>query len=98
MVILADIDYPGWRLTIDGRDAPIHRVNRLMRGAAVPAGRHRLAYTFAPKSFRVGGAISLAAGVTLAVLGLIFVRWPVSTRLVPDVGRGFRVPEPAKNL
>ncbi len=82
MVILADVYYPGWRLTIDGRDAPIHRVNRMMRGAAVPAGRHRLIYTFAPNSFRVGGAITFAAGATLAVLGLMFTRWPVSRGLL----------------
>jgi len=74
MVILADVDYPGWRLTIDGRDAPIYRANRMMRGAAVPAGRHRLVYTYAPRGFQVGGAITLAAGVTLAVLGLIEFR------------------------
>ena len=42
LVILADVYYPGWELTIDGKPAPIHAVNRLMRGAAVTAGKHRL--------------------------------------------------------
>jgi hypothetical protein len=81
MVILADVYYPGWRLTIDGRNAPIHRANRMMRGAAVSAGRHRLIYTYAPISFRIGGAITLAAGGAMAVLGLVFTRRPVSARL-----------------
>ena len=32
LVVLADVDYPGWRLSIDGRTARILRVNGLMRG------------------------------------------------------------------
>ncbi|MBV8228550.1 MAG: hypothetical protein JO329_01080 [Planctomycetaceae bacterium] len=35
---------PGWTLTIDGRTGEILRVNRMMRGAAVGAGTHRIAY------------------------------------------------------
>ncbi len=67
LVILADIDYPGWTLTIDGTPAPIYRTNRLMRGAAVKAGRHTLVYTYDPLSFKLGmggtgfGLILLAA-------------------------------------
>src|SRR5262249_44660662 len=68
IVILADVYYPGWTLTIDGEPAPILRANRLMRGAAVKAGTHRLVYTYKPLSFRVGGFISLASlGVCLFV-------------------------------
>ena len=37
VVVLADVYYPGWELTIDGVPAPIYRINRIMRGAA---GRH----------------------------------------------------------
>ena len=46
LVILADVYYPGWELTIDGKPAPIYRVNGLMRGAVVPSGPHRLVYTY----------------------------------------------------
>lgn len=35
LVILSDADYPGWELTIDGRPAPIYRVNRLMCGGRI---------------------------------------------------------------
>ena len=65
LVILGDVFYPGWTLTIDGQPAPILRANRLMRGAAVKAGKHRLVYTYAPGSLRVGASISL-----LGLLGL----------------------------
>ncbi len=59
IVVLADVDYPGWELTINGRPAPILTVNLAMRSAAVEAGTHRLVYAYRPRSFLVGGAISL---------------------------------------
>jgi hypothetical protein len=73
VVILADVNYPGWTLTIDGQPAEILRANRLMRGAAVPAGNHRLVYTYAPRSFNVGGLISLAS-MGLALIPAVLAR------------------------
>jgi hypothetical protein len=70
LVVLADVDYPGWRLTIDGREAPVYRVNRAMRGAAVGAGRHRLVYTYRPRSFLAGAGLSAAGLAALTALGL----------------------------
>jgi hypothetical protein len=68
MVILADVYYPGWELTIDGEPAPIYRVNRSMRGAAVPTGSHRLVYSYAPRSFRIGAILSIVGlGVLVAI-------------------------------
>jgi len=65
LVILAEVFYPGWKLTIDGVPAPIYRANRLMRGAAVKQGKHRLVYTYEPRSLQVGLAISLIGLVSL---------------------------------
>ncbi|WP_435010183.1 YfhO family protein [Tundrisphaera lichenicola] len=71
LVILADVYYPGWTLTIDDKPSPILRANRAMRGAAVPEGTHRLVYTYYPKSFRIGGLVSL--GGIAALVG--FLGW-----------------------
>jgi hypothetical protein len=65
LVILAEVFYPGWKLTIDGQPAPIYRANRLMRAAAVKEGKHRLVYTYEPRSVQVGAAISLLGIVAL---------------------------------
>jgi hypothetical protein len=65
LVILSEVFYPGWKLTIDGEPAPIYRVNRLMRGAAVKSGNHRLVYSYEPESFKIGSVISLVGLVTL---------------------------------
>ena len=74
IVVLADLHYPGWTLQIDGKPAPILRANRLMRGAAVAAGTHRLVYRYDPLSFRLGGVVSvlsIALGLGLGVRAVI---------------------------
>jgi hypothetical protein len=74
LVVLADVYYPGWKLTIDGTPAPIYRTNRMMRGAAVTAGRHTLVYAYDPASFRIGGMLSIAG--LLVVAALFPWAWP----------------------
>jgi hypothetical protein len=81
LVVLADVIYPGWTLTIDGKPAPIYRVNGLMRGALVPAKRHRLVYTYAPRSFQVGLVVSLVGLVALLVFTLYCIRRPIERML-----------------
>jgi hypothetical protein len=76
LVILADVDYPGWRLTIDDQPAPIYRVNVSMRGALVSAGPHRLVYTFAPRSFQVGLVVSILGLSAWLLLGVYCVFRP----------------------
>jgi len=85
IVILADTDYPGWHLTIDGRPAPIYRTNGMMRGASVLAGEHTLVYVFDPASFRIGLALSLAG---LAMLLILIVRHSRGRPWWPDRSTG----------
>ena len=40
LLVLSDVDYPGWTATIDGRTAPIHQTDYAFRGVSVPAGDH----------------------------------------------------------
>jgi hypothetical protein len=77
LVILADVYYPGWELAIDGKPAPIHAVNRLMRGAAVPVGTHRLVYSYAPRLFLAGRTGSILGLGILALLGIVCSLRPV---------------------
>jgi len=86
LVILADVYYPGWSLTIDGKSAPIYQVNRLMRGAAVSPGAHRLVYSYTPRSFQVGRIVSVVGLCVLALFVMACVRRPVDRVL--DGGEG----------
>lgn len=68
-VVLSDTYYPGWVAELNGVDIPIYRANSIMRGVEVPAGEHRLVFTFRPLDFYVGlGVALLTAGVCLLFL------------------------------
>ncbi len=83
MVILADVNYPGWQLTIDEQPAPIIPVNVSMRRALVSAGPHRLVYSFSPRSFQLGLVGSIVGLVAWLSLGLFCVFRPTH-RLLAD--------------
>src|SRR5262249_9017187 len=86
LVVLADVAYPGWELTIDGKPAPIYRVNRLMRGAAVPAGTHHLIFRYAPMSLAAGRLISVIGLGALVVLGIYCAARPTDP-VLGDLGK-----------
>jgi Bacterial membrane protein YfhO len=67
-LVLSEIYYRGWEAWIDGRRAPVERVNYLLRGLVVPAGDHRIEFVFRAHSFRNGAAWSLL-GVLLLFVG-----------------------------
>ena len=69
LVILSDVFYPGWRLTIDGKETPVLRSNRMMRGAPVGAGSHFLVYTYEPMALKVGLVVSVVGLMGLLILG-----------------------------
>ena len=68
LVVISDVYYPGWNLTVDGRPAEILRTNRAMRGVPLDAGTHRLVFRYEPMSFRLGIVLSLIGLATLAAL------------------------------
>jgi hypothetical protein len=70
LVVLADVYYPGWSLTVEGRPTGILRTNRAMRGAALPAGTHHLVFRYQPQSFRLGIACSIFGTGVLTALGI----------------------------
>jgi len=63
MVVLSDNDYPGWRVTLDGRSTQILPAYLSMRGIVVPGGRHRIEMAYQP--------LSVYLGAVLAGLGLL---------------------------
>jgi hypothetical protein len=50
LLVLHDLDYPGWVAEIDGRSTPIIAIDMLFRAVEVPAGTHRVTFRFAPFS------------------------------------------------
>jgi hypothetical protein len=66
-VVISNTYYRGWKATIDGKEAPILRANRAMQAVGLPSGSHKITLTYSSRSVVVGGAISLAAWLALAV-------------------------------
>lgn len=73
-LVLADIWFPGWSVTVDGAPAHLHRADYLFRAVRVPAGTHEIAFTFRPESYAYGKAISglaLAGVLAISAFGLL---------------------------
>lgn len=51
VLVLHDVYYPGWEVTVDGERKPVLRANLLFRGVEIPAGQHRVEFTFRPMSY-----------------------------------------------
>jgi hypothetical protein len=71
LLVVTDAWYPGWRAWVDGVESPVHRVNGLFRGVAVPAGARRVEMRFEPWTFRAGAALSVAAAVVMLTLASV---------------------------
>ena len=77
---LADLAFPGWRVTIDGKPAKTLVADYMLRAVAVPAGKHKVTWEFHDPAFEKGLKISFAAfGV---ILLLYLVPWLLSKRRV----------------
>jgi hypothetical protein len=58
---LADLHFPGWRASIDGRAAEVLRGDYMLRVVALPPGPHRIVFEFHDEAFERGLVISLVA-------------------------------------
>jgi hypothetical protein len=85
LIVLTDTFYPGWDARIDGRAAPIHRVNGVFRGVFVGGGRHDVTMRFRPASQFWGLALS-ATGLAAVLIFVVGSRRS-AVRVPPD-GRG----------
>ena len=79
ILVLTDTFYPGWRVTVDGAPASLLQANYLFRGVYVPAGVHRVEFTYHPTPFQRG---LLVSSLTLAIV--------LSTLLWSPVRRAWR--------
>jgi hypothetical protein len=68
IAVFSEIYYNrGWKMFIDGKEAPYFRADYLLRAAQLPVGNHKLEFIFHPASYYAGEDISLAASILLVV-------------------------------
>lgn len=70
-VVLADLYYPGWEATVDGKRVPIYKANYAFRAVEVGAGEHEVIFSYKPWTTHLGVPVAVAA-----VLGIVlFWNW-----------------------
>jgi hypothetical protein len=68
LAVFSDMYYPnGWFLRIDGTLQKFHKVNYMLRGVVVPAGKHEIVFSFEPTVIR-NGTLLMASGWVLLLL------------------------------
>jgi Bacterial membrane protein YfhO len=58
----------GWKAFINGQETPIVKVNYVLRGLSIPAGRHAIEFRFEPASYYNGRRVTTISQVILALL------------------------------
>lgn len=77
-VVFSEVYYePGWNATIDGKPAPIVKTDYVLRGLAVPPGKHTIEMKFEPPAYMKGKKLTNIFNIVLVVLVLagIFMEW-----------------------
>jgi len=68
IAVFSEIYYDkGWKMLIDGKEAPYFRVDYVLRAAQIPLGNHRVEFIFHPASYYTGEKISLAGSILLVL-------------------------------
>lgn len=68
-LLLTDLAYPGWEVTVDGVSAIPLTIEGMYRGVQLSAGKHAVVWTYRPASLYWGLGISAATGAILLILG-----------------------------
>ena len=68
--VFSEVYYPhGWNAYIDGQKADYIKVDYVLRGMSVPAGKHTIEFRFEPQSYKTANSLMLVASLlTFALL------------------------------
>ena len=70
VLVVSEINYPGWEAKVEGARAPVYTADFLLRGVPVPQGKHRVEMRYAALGARKGAVISLVALFLTLALGV----------------------------
>ena len=67
LLFLSDNYYPGWKVSIDGKNGKIYRANYSFRAIPIAKGKHEVVFSYYPDSFDLGIKISFITIILLAM-------------------------------
>ena len=67
VAMLAQLDAPGWSVTVNGETREKALVGGLFRGVVVPRGRHEIVWSYRPRTFFFGAAMTLITLLALQI-------------------------------
>jgi hypothetical protein len=76
--VLSEVYYPkGWNAYIDDKRTTYCKVNYLLRGLPIPAGKHKVTFVFEPATVKKGKTIMFIASILIAFvfIGGLFMAW-----------------------
>jgi len=74
LLVLSDLQYPGWQAFVDQNPATLYTTNGLFRGVIIPPGEHHVEMRFFPLSLRLGLALFSAAVLMVGIIGARQIR------------------------
>jgi hypothetical protein len=76
LLVLSEVDYPGWQATVDGEPTPVLRADYVLRAACVPAGVHQVVFTYYPPLLKPGLVVTglMLLGVLGSGIGILIQR------------------------
>jgi hypothetical protein len=67
-LVLSEMGYPGWVVTIDGKPGKIEQYREIFRAVSLQPGDHEIQFSFRPRIVYVGTAITLISLIAIAWL------------------------------
>ena len=79
--VFSEIYYPeGWKAYVDGKETPYCKVNYVLRGMAIPAGKHDIEFKFHPASYYTGQTLIYVGNIILFACIIGSIVWYVKKR------------------
>ena len=73
LAVFSEVYYKTWHAYIDGQEAPLVRVNYILRGLEVPAGHHTIEFKCIDDVFIQAQKISKAGNITVGILLILLI-------------------------
>lgn len=71
LAVFSDIYYPlGWKALVDGKETPILRTDYVLRAIKIPAGKHKIEFTYDSAAFEKGEKYALTGSILLSLIVL----------------------------